>query len=163
LFLWSAQAIYARAFYAAGNTRVPMIAGTIITLISVPIYASLYHAFGVAGLAAASDIGIALQTCTIAVLLHQRHMVSLASLDYREMGRCLLAGVFGGLIVWLGLWAFRGMMAHLPGAPARAHMRIIDLGIVLVGGAVWLAAAKWVLEKTGSALPRAALRRVGLA
>jgi hypothetical protein len=31
---------------------------------------------------------------TIAVLLHQRRMVSLASLDYAEMGRCLLAGVW---------------------------------------------------------------------
>jgi putative peptidoglycan lipid II flippase len=28
LFLWSAQAIYARAFYAAGNMFVPMAAGT---------------------------------------------------------------------------------------------------------------------------------------
>ena len=163
LFLWSAQAIYARAFYAAGNTRVPMIAGTIITLISVPVYASLYHSIGVTGLALASDIGIALQTCTIAVLLHRRHMVSLASLDYREMGRCLLAGVVGGLVVWMGLWTFRGMMAHFPGSPLEAHTRIIDLGIVLVGGVVWLAAAKWVLEKTGSALPRAARRRLGLA
>ena len=31
LFLWSAQAIYSRAFYAAGNTFVPMVAGTIVT------------------------------------------------------------------------------------------------------------------------------------
>ena len=28
MFLWSAQAIYARAFYAAGNTIAPMVAGT---------------------------------------------------------------------------------------------------------------------------------------
>ncbi len=163
LFLWSAQAIYARAFYAAGNTRVPMIAGTIVTVISIPIYAFLFHGFGVAGLAVASDIGIVLQTCSIAVLLHKKRMVSLASLDYGEMGRCLLAGAAGGLIVWMGIMIFRGMMIQLPGAPLRTHMRVIDLGIVLVGGVVWLAAAKWVLEKTGSALPREAMRRLGLA
>ncbi len=91
LFLWSAQAIYARAFYAAGNTLVPMAAGTIVTLVSLPIYAALYHWHGAMGLAIASDIGIALQTVTIARLLHQRRMVSLASLDYAELGRCLLA------------------------------------------------------------------------
>jgi putative peptidoglycan lipid II flippase len=163
LFLWSAQAIYARAFYAAGNTRVPMIAGTIITVISLPIYAALHHALGVAGLAIASDLGIAIQTCTIAVLLHKRHMVSLASLDYREMGRCLLAGVSGGLMVWLGIWVFRGMLARLPGTPFLAHERIFDLGIVLAGGVVWLATAKWVLEKTGSALPRVAMKKLKLA
>ena len=33
LFLWSAQSIYSRAFYAAGNTFAPMAAGTIITVI----------------------------------------------------------------------------------------------------------------------------------
>ena len=86
LFLWSAQAIYARAFYAAGNTFAPMVAGTIVTLVSLPIYYSLYHGHGAMGLAIASDIGIAMQTLTIAVLLHQRRMVSLASLDYAGAG-----------------------------------------------------------------------------
>ena len=41
LFLWSAQAIYARAFYAAGNTFAPMVASTIVTVVSLPIYSSL--------------------------------------------------------------------------------------------------------------------------
>ena len=95
LFLWSAQAIYSRAFYAAGNTFVPMVAGTIVTAISLPIYIALFHGFGAMGLAFASDIGIAMQTLTIAGLLHQRHMVSLASLDYRELGRCLAAALTG--------------------------------------------------------------------
>ena len=66
MFLWSAQAIYSRAFYAAGNTLAPMAAGTVITVISLPLYAALYHAYGAMGLAVASDIGIALQTLTIA-------------------------------------------------------------------------------------------------
>jgi putative peptidoglycan lipid II flippase len=38
MFLWPAQAIYERAFYAAGNTFVPMVASTIITAVSLPIY-----------------------------------------------------------------------------------------------------------------------------
>lgn len=163
MFLWSAQAIYARAFYAAGNTLEPMIASTIVVVAVLPLYSALYSNMGATGLAIASDIGIALQTCTIAVLLHRRRMVSLASLDYMEMGRCLLAGVAGGLIVWLGIWVFRGMLKHLPGALLTTHMRSVDLVIVLAGGVVWLAAAKWVLEKTGSALPRVAMRRMGLA
>ena len=48
-----------------------------------------------AGLALASDAGIALQAASLAVLLHQRRMVSLASLDYAEIGP-LPAGCPGG-------------------------------------------------------------------
>src|SRR5215470_4028783 len=41
LAFWAAQALYARAFYAAGNTLTPMIASSIITLASLPVYAVL--------------------------------------------------------------------------------------------------------------------------
>ena len=96
MFLWSAQAIYSRAFYAAGDTFAPMAAGTVVTLISLPMYAALYRWNGAMGLAIASDIGIAIQTLTIALMLHQKHMVSLASLDFAEMGRCLIAALVSG-------------------------------------------------------------------
>jgi len=158
LFLWSAQAIYARAFYAAGNTRAPMIASTIVTAVSLPIYAALYHSLGVLGLAVASDIGIALQTCTIALLLHQRHMVSLASLDYAELGRCLGASVAGGAAAWLAVRGVDGVLAQ-----RLAHAtRSVDLVEAAAGTLVWLLVTMAVLEKSGSALPRVALRKLHL-
>jgi len=162
LFLWSAQAIYARAFYAAGNTFVPMVAGTIVTLVSLPIYAALYHAQGATGLAFASDIGIAMQTVLIAVLLHRRRMVSLASLDYAEMGRCLAAALAGGAGVALLAWAGGGLYDHLHSANPHRQMRMLDAAILIAGTALWLAIAKWTLEKTGSALPKVAMKRLGL-
>ncbi len=91
----------------------PMVAGTVVTLVSLPIYAALYHWHGAMGLAIASDMGIALQTVTIAVLLHQRHMVSLASLDYAEMGRCLLAALASGAGVWMVIWGMGSLLGHL--------------------------------------------------
>ncbi|WP_263355542.1 murein biosynthesis integral membrane protein MurJ [Acidicapsa ligni] len=154
LFLWSAQAIYARAFYAAGNTLVPMVAGTIVTLVSLPIYASFYHFHGAMGLAIASDLGIALQTASLAVLLHQRRMVSLASIDVRELGRCVVAGAIGGAVVWLAVTA--------AGRVVPGHNRWIDLAELIVGGAIWLAVAGGLLDRLGSALPRMALTRLGL-
>jgi putative peptidoglycan lipid II flippase len=162
MFLWSAQAIYARAFYAAGNTMAPMVAGTAVTVVSLPIYYALYHAYGATGLAVASNIGIALQTVTIAVLLHQRHMVSLASLDYSELGRCLAAAVASGAGVWITVWAIDALFARLPGAPLLRHTRLTDLAVLLAGAAIWLAVTKVVLEKSGSALPRVAMKRLGL-
>jgi putative peptidoglycan lipid II flippase len=160
--LWCAQAIYARAFYAAGNTFLPMAAGTVVTLVSWPIYASLNHWQGAMGLAMASNIGIALQTVTIALLLHQRRMVSLASLDYAEIGRCLLAALGAGAAAWaatLGLHALAGPVgiAHL-----RLDVRTFDVAELVAGSAVWSLVAVFVLKKTGSALPRVAMKRLGL-
>ena len=158
LFLWSAQAIYSRAFYAAGNMFLPMAAGTVVTLVSLPIYYSLYHGYGAIGLAVASDLGISLQTAALALLLHQRRMVSLASLDYAEMGRCLLAAVVSGAGVGVVFWWLGGLLHSA--MPGQVHW--IDLGVLLAGTALWVLVAKWVLEKTGSALPRVAMRRLGM-
>jgi putative peptidoglycan lipid II flippase len=158
LFLWSAQAIYSRAFYAAGNTLIPMVASTLVTLLSLPIYYALYHRYGAIGLAVASDLGIAMQTVVLAILLHLRRMVSLASLDYTEMGRCLLAAMTSGTVVGLASW-WLGGIAHkaMPG-----HVNWIDLAVLVTGTALWVVVAKWVLEKTGSALPRVAMKRLGV-
>jgi putative peptidoglycan lipid II flippase len=162
MFLWSAQAIYARAFYAAGNTMTPMVAGTAVTVVSLPIYSLFYHFYGAIGLAVSSDIGIALQTVTIAVLLHRRHMVSLASLDFAELGRCLLASVASGAAVWMVVWAVGGLSVYLPGAPSLHHTRWIDLAVLVTGTAAWLLVTNEVLKRSGSALPRVAKKRLGL-
>src|SRR4029077_4919741 len=45
LAFWSAQGLYSRAFYAAGNTLTPMIASSLITVASIPIYSALYRVF----------------------------------------------------------------------------------------------------------------------
>ena len=155
LFFWSAQAIYSRAFYASGTTWLPMLSGTVVTVVAFPLYGIGYRMYGAAGLALATDIGIALQTLALAVLLHHRRMVSLASVDYRELGRCLLSGVAGGGVVWLALSGARFYLSH--------GSRWIDAGELLAGSALWLALAGWVLERSGSALPRAMLRRLGFA
>ncbi len=161
LFLWSAQAIYSRAFFAAGNTFVPMVASTIVTVVSLPIYDLLFQWRGAMGLALASDIGIALQTLTIALLLHKRRMVSLASLDYAEMGRCLLASCAGGAAAWFVSFALAGLFSHLPRLAELHHARAITDTLVLAGGlAVWTVIAMWILKISGSALPSVAMRRL---
>jgi putative peptidoglycan lipid II flippase len=162
MFLWSAQAIYARAFYAAGDTLTPAVAGTIVTVVSWPIYVALFHWHGAMGLAFASNAGIALQCGTIAVLLHRRRMVSLASLDYKEMGRCLIAALASGIAVWIAIWGAGTVLGHLPGKVLQHHARIFDFIALMIGIAVWLAITKEVLDKTGSALPKVAMSKLKL-
>jgi putative peptidoglycan lipid II flippase len=163
LFAWSAQAIYARAFYAAGITWLPMLASTVILLVAFPLYEIGYRMWGAGGLALASDAGILLQAVTLAWLLHRRHMVSLASLDFAEMGRCLLAACAGGAAAWALAWGFAAAAAHLPSIARIHHARYwIDAAILLAGLAAWTFLAKWILERLGSDLPRVAMRRLGL-
>jgi len=162
LFAWSAQAIYARAFYAAGITWLPMGASTLILLVAFPLYGLGYQWWGAAGLALASGAGILLQAVTLAVLLHKRRMVSIASLDYAEMGRCLGSAVGAGGVTAFLAWALRRLFGHFGGAGLLHHTRVQDLVILAAGTVLWLAAAKWSLEKTGSALPRVAMKRLGL-
>lgn len=148
LCLWAAQALYARAFYAASDTRTPMIAGTIITAISLPAYWGFYRWLGPLGLPIASDLGILLQTLALAVLLHKRRMVSIAELEYGEMGRALLAAC-AGLLALVGLrWAI------------PMTTRLDELGLLIVATGVWLGVSFGVLRWTGSALPDQLLRKL---
>jgi putative peptidoglycan lipid II flippase len=149
LCLWSAQAIYARAFYAAGNTLTPMIAGTIVTVASLPVYWSLYRTMGPAGLAVASDVGILIQTVTLAVLLHRRRMVSLSGLEYGELARSVLAGAVG----------YAALMALRHFAPTTSRLR--ELALLAVGAAIWVGVSAAVLKLTGSGLPGQLMSRFG--
>jgi putative peptidoglycan lipid II flippase len=148
LCLWSAQAIYARAFYAAGNTLTPMIAGTIVTVISIPVYAVLFHSVGAAGLAVASDVGILVQTLTLAVLLHRRGMVPFRGLEYAELLRSLLAAA-------IGYAALVGLRHVMP----QSTSRLYELGLLVLATVVWVGVSALVLKLTGSALPDQLLSR----
>ncbi len=141
LFLWSAQGIYARAFYAARNTLTPAISGTVVTLVSIPIYALLFHHLGVAGLAFASDLGILAHTLALAILLHRYRLVSLATLDYRELSRVLSAAL-------VALVATEQVAIRLP-VPAG---HVGDMLQIFLGTILWGAASAFTLRLTGSTL-----------
>jgi len=148
LAIWAVQGIYARAFYAASDTLTPAITGTIITVVSVPIYAALFHAFNLRGLAIASDLGIFIQTATLAVLLHRKRLVSFADLEFAELARAF----FAALIAFVATAA----AAHfLP--PVSTHPR--DLVTIAAASVVWAAAAALTLLATGSKLPQQIMRR----
>lgn len=89
LAFWAAQGLYARAFYAAGDTLTPMVAGTVVTLASLPIYSTLFERYGVVGLALASNAGIVLHTLAVAVLLHVRGLVSLGGFRWGGTAKVL--------------------------------------------------------------------------
>jgi putative peptidoglycan lipid II flippase len=149
LCFWSAQAIYARAFYATGNTLTPMIAATVIVLAVLPVYALLFHLRGAAGLACASDIGIAVQASVFAWLLHRRALAPLRGLDFAELGRSLLAAILSGGVL-------AGLRLLLPSRLSKPA----ELAVLLVSAGIWLGLCWAVLQASGSSLPGQLARRV---
>ena len=147
LALWSCQALYARAFYASGNTLTPMLASSLITLASLPLYKLLFHTLSVTGLAIASDLGIAANAIAIAALLHFRGMVSFGGLNWKELGKSALVGVVSG-----GL-SYEVMRSITLDGSRRADLAALALGSLTWAAAV--AAGLWLLH---SELP-ADLRR----
>jgi putative peptidoglycan lipid II flippase len=150
LALWASQAIYSRAFFAAGETFSPMLAGTIITVISIPIYWLLHRRFGVIGLAWASNLAILIHTVTLATLLHRQGMVSFAGLNRPELAKSLLAAI----VSFAGITILLHVVPH-----ARSQTYAGDLIALAAGGAVWVALCYGVLRLTGSTLPQQVIRR----
>jgi putative peptidoglycan lipid II flippase len=151
LAIWAVQGIYARAFYAASNTHTPAIAGTLITVLSVPMYWALFNARGLTGLAIASDIGIVVQTAALAILLHRKRLVSLLHLEFAELGRALLAALVAFLAVHSAVLAVALALPALSGHTA-------DFITIAAGTLAWALAALVMLLLLRSKLPAQILR-----
>ncbi|HXY78497.1 MAG TPA: murein biosynthesis integral membrane protein MurJ [Candidatus Acidoferrales bacterium] len=152
LVCWSAQGLYARAFYAAGNTLTPMVAASILTVSSLPMYSFLFHTFGVIGLAWASDLGIVANLLALALLLHYRRLVSLRGLRWGELGKAAVTAVFAGIISY-------EVAKVIPLAPSGHGSFVADLmqiGLVTVTWAAAVATGLWLLR---SELPHDLRRR----
>jgi putative peptidoglycan lipid II flippase len=152
LALWSAQGLYARAFYAAGDTLTPMVAVTLITSASLPIYSLLFRSYGVVGLAYASDIGIGANLLALAFLLHYRKMVSLKTLRWDELGKSALTAAFaGGISLAVARSAAPLISAH--------GSRVADLSQLALVTVTWAAATALGLWLLKSQLPNDLRRR----
>jgi putative peptidoglycan lipid II flippase len=152
LAIWAVQGIYARAFYAASDTRTPAITGTVITVLSVPLYWVLFKLHGLTGLAIASDIGIFIQTATLAILLHRKRLVSLTHLEYAEIARALAAALVAFAATYAAAHAILGAAPNLHGHKA-------DLLLITAGSVAWAITAFVVLLSLRSKLPNQILRR----
>jgi putative peptidoglycan lipid II flippase len=157
LALWAAQSLYSRAFYAAGNTLTPMIASSVITVASLPMYSVLNHAFSTPGLAIASDLGILANTVAIALLLHQRKLVPLGGLEWGELTKAGITAVVAGS---LSYWIASGVVVQ---GSRIADFKSLALTTVTWAGAVaaglWLTRSRLLqdlLRRGGTSYPRVA-------
>jgi len=160
LVFWATQGLYARAFYAAGNTFTPMLASSLITIASLPMYRALYHAFSSVGLALASDLGITANCLTLAILLQRHRLVPWDRLQWKELGKATITATVAGLLSY-----------RVAGLVMITGSRVADieaLGLIVITWAGAVAAGLWLMRsqlpgdlrrRKGTSLPRVADRQ----
>jgi putative peptidoglycan lipid II flippase len=125
-----------------------MVASTIITVLSLYVYRSLFHAFSVTGLAVASDVGILANTVVAALLLQRRKLVELKGLPWGELAKAGVVAVVAGVLSF--------EVARV--VPLRGS-RAADLESLVLVTLTWAAAVAAGLWLSGSELPRSLRRR----
>jgi putative peptidoglycan lipid II flippase len=120
--------------------------------LSVPLYWALFKLHGLTGLAIASDIGILIQTATLAILLHRKRLVSLTHLEYTELARALAAALLAFIATYAVVHTLTHALPNLLGHKA-------DLLVLTAGSLAWAIAAFLILLALRSKLPAQILRR----
>ncbi len=97
---WSLQTVLARGLYAVGDTWRPMIATTVLTVASLPLYDLLGDRFGIAGLALAGVLGMAAQAVALLGLSRRAFGLPLAPLAM-ALARALPVALIAGAVAEL--------------------------------------------------------------
>ncbi len=138
IFAWSAQSILARGFYAMKDTRTPVIVGSVLTLLFLPLYIPFRTWFGVNGLALAISLPAIAQMFVMLWRLRMR-------LGGIEGGRILLSTVrivLASGIMGVVAYCIHRLMENIVGvsiasASARAAVTLsvsvsISLGVYIL-------------------------------
>ncbi len=123
---WGVQQIIGRAYYACQDTLTPALLGTLITLISIPLFYLLSRKLGVYGVAAASAASIAIYAGVLGLWWRRRFgggaFRGLGETSVRVAGVALPAALTSG---WIPRW--------LSGAMSLDPLLISFLSLVLSG------------------------------
>ena len=130
---WSVQSLAARGYYALSNTLEPMLIGTVVVVVVVPIYALLHEAMSTPGLALASSIGITLNATVFVLVYRWRHApIGVVSLLVSGLKAILLAAAAGGATWWV---------AELVRPWLSADSQLGAVVYLVVGGAMYFSIA----------------------
>lgn len=154
---WVTQQIASRAFYARGDTWRPMLLGTAISLLAIPLYWTLGRRFGASGLAWAGVVGMSVNTLATLLLARWRYggppLAPLATTLLRATAVAVLAGVAAAQ-AQVGGAGWRGALTDVAlGGAVFAGVAV--LGIAVLGDAALRAAAQRLLQRVSPGRSRA--------
>src|SRR5205823_1369042 len=118
---WSAQSILSRSFYALKDSVTPVVIGTLVTLVFIPMNGLFMRdlGMGVKGLALATTIAASLHAVVMTVVLRRR-------LGGFEMGRMAVSvgkTMLASLIAGGACWAVRNMFGEVA-TGGTAHVKL---------------------------------------
>jgi putative peptidoglycan lipid II flippase len=124
--LWTIQQILGRAFYAHGDTLTPALAGTAVTLASLPLFFWAAPRFGAVGVAWATFAGVlAYAALILGIWTHRRRGAALAGIGGASL-KCFLLCLIPCLCSWQSIF-----LLDLSGLPS-ALAALSRLGLSLV-------------------------------
>jgi putative peptidoglycan lipid II flippase len=131
---WSVQTMIVRGFYARSDTLSPMLIGTVVLVVSLPIYIGLNDWMGPSGLALSSTLGMTLTALVTLGVYHRRY----EGLELRTVGVGLARGLVYALVCGAAAWAARrGLLVVLDENRLLehiAHLVVMSLAFGAAGG-----------------------------
>jgi putative peptidoglycan lipid II flippase len=163
---WAAQTLISRGFYALGRTWLPTIVGTMVAILTAPLYIMLRHQGGAVGLAVASSIAILVYIFILGGLQHRRFEKEAAAAGATLDGAPSMLeaaarlAVAAGVAVGIGLRLRLYLLHVLPGlGPGELLARAFVL--CATGVSIYLAVAGLFGVSELGDLKRLLMRRLG--
>lgn len=136
IFAWALHSVTARSLYGVGDTWRPMFASSIVTALSLPLYASWAEADGLRGIAFAGVVGMSAQALVLCLLAKRR-----LGLHLRPIGAALRSGIPLALLAGGAVWAAqRGLDSLGPAGLLDPEQGVAALAYGLrlgLAGVVW--------------------------
>jgi len=98
---WAGQAIVTRGFYALQDTVVPVVTGTLVTFIFVPMNWLLMKPLGCGGLALATSVAAILHVLALTEILRRRLGGINGGLIVKSFGKVVFSSLAAGAVAWV--------------------------------------------------------------
>lgn len=129
IFAWSAQSILARTFYALQDSLTPVVIGTGVTFLFIPLNWLLMKPMGIRGLALATTIAASLHVFVMLGVLSRR----LGGFQIRRMAASLTKTLCASAVAaFVSLKA--ASLVGVPGTGTITHVKLHALVVLVVAG-----------------------------
>lgn len=139
LYAYSGVKVFAPAFYALDEARVPVVASFLGMASNVVLNLTLYPVLGYRGVALGTSLAAMANFGVLVLAWRRRHGGLGGSGIVRQLGRVLLASVPLALAAW---GALRGLEWLLPAGGGLGRQFALGLGPVAAGALAYFAAAR---------------------
>ena len=139
VFAWSAHAVLSKSFYALQDTRTPVLIGSAVTVVFIPLNSLFMTTFGlgIRGLALATTVAASLHMTLMLIVLRKRLKGIEGGRLLAAVGRILLCSAAGGAACWAVRYAIEHSIA---GSIKVEAFLAVSVGLA-VGAAIYGATA----------------------